>query len=243
MAFAIGEGSIRPFANGFVERQPGDRLTYGFAGQLLEREQRGDASMQVDRLVGGEPCQAVDMPAGTAFENLTLGVDSADGAVGNDVSEQVGVGRFGQVGKLGRRFSGKGDQRNAADVRSAETVAAVFPVGDIHPRVAISVHVDGLDFVKAVLRDVEGAFVRREAVNVNVLSGKVARVECVIEGVRKAGFVQPIGARTGATSVVGQWRHVFCGKILIEARIAVVTQRDEVVQASVPALAIVGVVA
>ena len=85
LAFAIGEGSIRPFANGFVERQPGDRLIYGFAGQLLEREQRGDASMQVDRLVGGEPGQAVDMPAGTAFENLTLGVDPADGAVGNDV--------------------------------------------------------------------------------------------------------------------------------------------------------------
>ena len=63
--------------------------------KLLEGEQRGDASMQVDRLVGGEPDQAVDMPAGTAFENLTLGVDPADGAVGNDVPEQVGVGRFG----------------------------------------------------------------------------------------------------------------------------------------------------
>ena len=159
------------------------------------------------------------------------------------MSEQVSIGRFGQVGKLGRRFSGKGDQRNAADVRPAETVAAVFPVGDVHPRVAISVHVDGLDLVKAVLRDVEGAFVRCEAVNVHVLRGEVAGVKRICERLREAGFVQPIGARAGATAVVSQRRHVLCGKILIEARIAVVTQRDEVVQASVPALAIVGVVA
>ena len=243
LAFTVGEGAKGPFADGFVERQPGDRLIYGFAGQLLEREQRGDASMQVDRLVGGEPGQAVDMPAGTAFENLTLGVDPADGAVGNDVPEQVGVGRFGQVGKLGRSFSGKGDQRNAADVRAAVTVATVFPVADVHPRVAISVHVNGLDLVKAVLRDVEGAFVRREAVNVNVLRGEITRVERVVEGVRKAGFVQPIAARTGATAVVSQRRHVLCGKVFIEARIAVVAQRDEVMQACVPALAIVGIVA
>ena len=77
---------------------------------------------------------------------------------------------------------------------------------------------------------------RREAVNVNVLRGEITRVERVVEGVRKAGFVQPIAARTGATAVVSQRRHVLCGK-------AVVAQRDEVVQACVPALAIVGIVA
>ena len=72
--------------------------------------------------------------------------------------------------------------------------------------------------------------------------GPVAGQQGLVEGGREGGLGDPERARAGAAAVVGEGRRGLLGEVLVQAGIAVVGERGEVVEARVPALAVVGVV-
>ena len=78
---------------------------------------------------------------------------------------------------------------------------------------------------------------------INRVGRPVASEERFAEFTREAGFTQVEPASAGAAAVIGEGMGDFVGEVLIQARVAGVCQRGEVVEARVPALAVVGVVA
>ena len=71
----------------------------------------------------------------------------------------------------------------------------------------------------------------------------VASEEGFTEVAREAGLAQIEAAGAGTTAVIGEGMGDFVGEVLVKARVTGVGQRSEMVEAGVPALAVVGVIA
>ena len=71
----------------------------------------------------------------------------------------------------------------------------------------------------------------------------VASEEGFTEVAREAGLAQIEAAGAGTTAVIGEGMGDFVGEVLVQARVTGVGQRGEMVEAGIPALAVVGVIA
>ena len=74
-------------------------------------------------------------------------------------------------------------------------------------------------------------------------SVEVPRIKGVAEVLRKTRLVQVVHPRSRAGAVVGERGHGFVAEVFVEIWIPIVGQLDQVMQSSIPAPSVIGVVA
>ena len=200
-----------------------------------------------------------------AVEDLALGLEALDGGLRGELLHEVGVGELGDVDvDVGLHVLGGDELDGAVRVvdrlfdflavlhdllglrlvvtKVAETAAA--PVGEEEAGVAVDVEVGGLgDLLEGLLLGHERGLEAGDRVAVQRAGRPVAGEEGLAEIAGEAGFAEIEAAGAGAAAVVGEGVRAFVGEVLVKTRIAGVGQRGEVMEAGVPALAVVGVVA
>ena len=134
--------------------------------------------------------------------------------------------------------------RHVADIRAAVGELAAVPAGHQHAAVAVHVDIRGATKrEKGILVRIKGRAIGGRVVKEHRATAPVAGVHGMVVGLGPASVVIEHAAATGAAAVVLERRHDFAGKILVPRWITVLGALQDVVEAHVPAAAVVGVVA
>ena len=262
---AVGERAQGELADGGVLGEDDERGVGLGSDQLFVGEDRGDAGVDVlrsglrDREDGRGELGLV------AVDDLALSLEALDGGLRGELLHEVGVGELGDVDvDVGLHILGGDELHGAVRVvdrlfdflavlhdllgqglaftQVLETAAA--PVGEEEAGVAVDIEVGGArDLLEGLLLGHERGLEAGDRVAMQRAGRPVAGEEGFAEVAGEAGLAQVEAAGAGAAAVVGERMGDLVVEVLVQTGIAGVRQRGEVVEARVPALAIVGIVA
>ena len=262
---AVGERAQGELADGGVLGEVDERGVGLGADQLLIGEDRGDAGVDV---LGSGPREREDGRSElglVAVDNLALGLEALDGGLRGELLYQIGVGELGDVDVDVGLHILRGDELDRA-VRIIDrlfdflpvlhdllglglAVAEVFettaaPIGKEETGITVDVEVGRTgDLLEDILLGDERGFEAGDRVTMQRAGRPIAGEEGLAEVTRETWLAEVEAAGAGAAAVVGERMGNLVVEVLVQARIAGIGQRGEVVEARVPALAVVGVVA
>ena len=258
-AFVVGEGADGPRGDRRIGGGAGEERERFLAAGLAQGEQGGDARFKRGGMVRHDLLQgAQGRLIGAAAQEHALRFEPRTVARRKHQVRQLGRRRLREVGQLGRDVAlGVQAEDHAAPVAGGET--AVHPAREVEVAAGVDVDVGRTEGIRADLfrlqlgldhREVprllglrEGCALACDRMGGDELPAPVHGERTMVPGVGPAGLGHPGGAAAGAAAVIRQRPHGFVGEILVQARVAVVLEPAEMVEAGVPAVAVVGVVA
>ena len=242
----VSEGAEGELADSVIlgeANQAGGRI---LPQHLLVGEDRGDAVIEVCLAGGSQSEDGGGLVALLNIDETTRSFEALHGAIGSEQLNQFGIRDLVHVHILVRGHAVGDDLLDHALLLALTEVAEATraPVGDVEARAAVDVDIRRiLNLMESLLLGDERRFELLDRVIVNRARGPIAGEERFAPTLGEAGLAEVETARARAATVVRQRAGRFVIEILIQTRVASVSEGREVVEACVPTLTVVGVVA
>ena len=213
----------------------------GRAPDLFQCEQGDHPRREGLLLVGDERLKSLGMSLG---DEATLGRQAGAVAGARQQLDQVCGARGTYVSEGCRTQAGRNQAHEVAHFRPDVRERRAFPAGDIQSALGVDIQVvdpGGAEELPLVGR--EGRALGREAVTVDAVTPPVAGEGRVVPLLGHAGFVDPSRTHAAASAIDVERGDRLVREVLEKRRVAVFAEGRGVVEADLPAVAVVGVIA
>ena len=241
---AVGQRAQGELAHFVVLRQPEQRGLRGRARQLIQREDGGGPGR--GRSGGsGEGFQGADVGGAViAPQDFPLRIKAGESAGRADQFEQLRLAGFFQIGKRGELPARRCHAHHVAGVRPGVVEGRALPARNVEPPRTVHVEIRRtLQLDKLALTRLPARAVVRQRMAHDRIGAPLHRVQPAPESFRETRLVHEQRAAGRAAAVVRERLDHFVAELFVERRVAVLAAHQDMREAHVPAIAVVGVVA